>query len=530
MKMKKLFLFILIITIFLTACSNSNQTAQQTDNKQGESGNNKKSKDSLQIAMSVAPPTLDYHLSTTQATQQVAGHIFETLVTMDKNYEVVPFLAKEYKVSADGKQLTFILRKGVKFHNGKEMTADDVIASLKRWSEKSSFGRAALSKMTSISKTDDLTVVLQFSEPSSVALSAIAYPIQAAAIMPQEVINEADEKKGIKDYIGTGPYKFTEWKADQYIKLTKFDDYQALESESTGLGGKRAALIKDLYFVPVTDAASRVAGLQSGKYDFADEIPIDNYEKLASDKNIVTEIAENRRYNSLMFNTSARIFSNVKMRQAVAAALNLEEVMLASSGNPKFFELNGGLMFPKQSIYVDTGVENYNQKNSEKAKQLLNEAGYKGEPVVILSTKDYEFIYKSSLVVKSQLEAAGMKVDLQIYDWPSLVSVRSDKNKWDMFFTFFLPYIDPTQTLYLDSRNKFPGWYNNPNMDQLLDKIRLEFDAEKRKNTFKEVQQLFWNDVPSIKLGNVHGLIGYSKDLNMPKFFYDNFFWNVQWK
>src|SRR5699024_8843955 len=152
--------------------------------------------------------------------------IFEGLMALTSEYESVPMLAESVDQSEDGLTYTFNLRQGVLFHNEKEMKADDVVASMERWLEKNPsldllFGGSTWEEQ------DEYTVVLTLERAVTGVLDALAPTLQAPAIMPKEVIEDADET-GVKEFIGTGPFKFVEWSQDQYIHLTKFDDYQSL--------------------------------------------------------------------------------------------------------------------------------------------------------------------------------------------------------------------------------------------------------------------------------------------------------------
>ncbi|WP_371377540.1 ABC transporter substrate-binding protein [Sporomusa aerivorans] len=511
---KWLLAVIAILALFVTtACSNSTP------------GTAKKEKNELKVAISAAPPTLDMHKTTTQIAQKVGWHIFDTLVTLDENYKVVPMLAEKIEISPDGKTTTLALRKDIAFHNGKVMTAEDVLASLNRWRKYSALGKANLGK-AEITAPDKATIVIKLPEASNAVLFSLAYPSQGASIMPKEVIDEAGDGN-VKQFVGTGPFQFVEWKQDQYIHLKKFDGFKPRPEPASGLGGKREALVQDLYFIPVGDNATRVAGVQSGEYDLADEIPFDNYEMLKSSAGLKTGIAQDTTYLNLVFNKKNPLFANVKARQAVAAALDMDPIMKAVTGNPEFYTLDAGLVFPKDAWYVDNGKEKYNQKNPELAKKLLAESGYKGEPVVFLVTRDFDYMYKSSLVVKEQLEKIGVNVKLEVYDWATLNSKRSNQNGWDMFVTTSSGFREPTAILFLDSRLKWAGWYNNPQMDNLLDQIRGSANFEDARKIFGQAQALYWEDVPTVKLGNMNGLVVYRNYVKGYKYFMESPFWNV---
>ena len=510
-------LLLMTVMLFTAACSNS----------PSESGGGK-AKNELKVALTAAPPTLDLHRTSAMVTQEVSWHIFETLVTLNSKYEVVPLLAEKIEVSADGKTLTFPLRKDVTFHNDKALTADDVVASLDRWRKYSTIGRSSLAKGT-ITAKDPQTVVITLPQASGTVLPALATGVQGAVIMPKEIIEEAGDGN-VKQFIGTGPFQFVEWKQDQHIHLKKFANYKSLPGEPDGLAGKREALVDDLYFIPVSDTATRVAGLQSGEFDFAEEIPFDNYETLKGDPNLVASIAKPSRYLGLIFNTKSGLFANQKMRQAVNAGVDCDAIMKAVTGNQEFYELDPGLMFKEQIWYVDSGKDKYNKKNLDQAKKMLAEAGYQGETVTILTTRDYDYMYKSAVVTKDQLEKLGMKVKMEVYDWPTLLSKRADDKAWNIFFTGFGIMTEPTQTLFLDSRNKWAGWYNDPKVDQLLDDMRGTTDFAAAKNSFAQAQDLFWEDVPVVKVGNLHRLNMMRKNVKGFHFFMENSYWNVSVK
>src|SRR5699024_4156119 len=155
-------------------------------------------------------------------------------------------LAETVEESDENTVLTFHFREGVTFHNGKQMYAEDVVESMNRWLERSGVASEAFGN-ASFEEVDEYTVVLELEESSSIALDVLASKEQFAAIMPKEVIDEADAE-GVKDLIGTGPYEFVEWKHDQYFHFAKFDDYQSVDVPADGLGGKKEALVKDIYF------------------------------------------------------------------------------------------------------------------------------------------------------------------------------------------------------------------------------------------------------------------------------------------
>jgi len=203
----------------------------------------------IKLAWNSQPPTLDTHVTTSNVIRDVARPIFETLVTFNEDYEVVPMLAESVLESDDRKTIDFKLRKGVKFHNGNEMKAEDVVASMTKWQlQGAPLAELGESKWEEI---DEYTVRLNVENPSLAVMYLLADVTQTASIMPKEVIDNADAT-GVSDYIGTGPFKLKEWKFDSFIHLTKFDDYSKLDTPASGLAGKKEALVDD----NMTDAGS----------------------------------------------------------------------------------------------------------------------------------------------------------------------------------------------------------------------------------------------------------------------------------
>lgn len=523
MKKVSLLALVLILAFSIIGCSGAEETG--TKKSEAESGEKVKGGE-LQVAYNAQPPTLDPLLSTAVATRDITRHVYESLVTFNQKFEVEPMLAESYEVSDDGKKITFKLRKGIKFHNGKEMTIDDVVASMKRWQEVTPLGKSYFSEATFTGEGDD-TVILDMPSPLATALGMLADPGQAAIITPKEV-NESVNEKGLTEFVGTGPYKFVEWKTDQYVKLERFDDYQSLETKSSGLAGKKEALVDAIFFQFVTDASTRLAGIQTGEYDIANAIPFDNAEQLEANPDVKNHVDHNG-FNGVVFNKKAGFFKDVKARHAVNAALDQEEILMSSFSNNKFYELEHGLMIKDQvEWYSEAGKKLYNQHDAETAKKLLKEAGYNGEEIVILASRDYEDHYNAAVVVQQQLEKIGMKVKLDVYDWPTLLQKRGEENAYDMFVTGFPTEPTPAKYVFLDSANQWPGWTNDPKMDELLEKINAATSQDEAKKYFAELQEEFYQYLPIIKFGNKTTITTTRSNIKDMGFLQGIILWNVE--
>src|SRR5699024_336027 len=198
--------------------------------------------------------------------------------------------------------------------------------------------------------------------------------------------------------------------------------------------GKKEAFIENVYYYIISDPATRFAGLQTGEYHIADSLPADNYKQIKSMDNVEVHTFLNSTLN-MFYNKKEGIMTDAKMRQAVNIALDMDAIMLASFAFEDLYLVDASLMNPEQINWAsEAGSESFNQKDIEKSKQLLAEAGYDGETVKILVTRDYDTHYRAAVVVKEQLEKTGIKVDLEVYDWATLLDRRDDPSTWDLFF------------------------------------------------------------------------------------------------
>jgi peptide/nickel transport system substrate-binding protein len=462
----------------------------------------------LRAALTASPPTLDPHSATHLAVREVGLHIFESLLTFDAKFQVVPQLAERWEASKDGKVYTFSLRKGVKFHNGKEMTAEDVRASVERF-------RAMAPRRNELDGVEKLEVVspsvvrFTLKQADASFLAAIANPICQLAILPKEAVEGRPINKA--DIVGTGPYKFVEWIPDRWVRVARFADYRPEgKVEAGGFGGARHAYADEIRFIPVPEPGARVAGLQTGEYDFADFLPSASIPQLTGDRSLRIVRLGPQNYPTVYFNHSGK-FKSLKLRQAVQAALDMDEIMqVANDGDGR---VDPGFYFKEQVWHTAAGGQLYNQKNPAKAKRLLQEAGYKGEPVVFVTNSDYDYMYKAAQVIQAQLKKIGIPVKLEVYDWPGSLAVRKDMSKWDLFTSSHSMRFDPSANdFYFRGKTTFFG-YHNPKMEALLDKASSATKFEERYKIYEEVQRLIYEDVAMLKLYDHYTWQGHSAKL-----------------
>jgi peptide/nickel transport system substrate-binding protein len=462
----------------------------------------------INVATIGEPPTLDPMVSTADLVGIVSQHIFETLFTFDKAWKVTPLLADSMpEISADGKTYTIKLRTGIKFHDGSEMTSEDVVASLTRWTKIASRGKQTAAMIESIAAVDPATVKIVLKQPYAPLLSLLAFNNSAAIIIPAK-----HQEDPMTSFIGTGPYMLKERKPDQYIQLVRFDGYKSREGEPDGYGGARHQYLDEIRFVPVPDANTRVEAAVAGQYDYVDSLPVESFDRLKGSKASQPLLLKPFGYPVFVMNTANGITKNLDIRKAIQKALSEEDMMAAAFGSTDFYAL-GGAIYPKPySWNTDAGTDGaYNVADPDAAGALLKKAGYNGEPIRILTSRQYEFHYKMAQVAAEYLKQAGFTVDMQVVDWATLTQRRADPKLWDIYITHS-PFL-PEPALIGQLSTSAPGWWDTPARKTAVDAFTSEVDPEKRQAAWAEVQKVIYDEVPMIKIGDFNALSAQSQKL-----------------
>src|SRR5919198_806067 len=327
------------------------------------------------------PPALDAHWTTASITETLTNHIYEGLYSLDANNRPIPMLAEGHTVSKDGLTYTFKLRQGVKFHNGKELSAEDVVASLTRWGKQSIYGKALFAQVAELRAVDRYTVEMKLKEKSAIVLISLAVPNNFGAIYPKEIAEKFPPEVKVTEYVGTGPFKLAEWKPDQYIRMVRFDAYRSRNEKPNGYGGGKTAWVDEIRWIPVPEVATRVAQVETGELEFADDLNLDAYDRLKANPNVHTIVSKPYYWLVAVFNKKDGLMTNAKLRQAWQAAIDIEPIMRnVAGGHPEFYRMDSSLA-PVEIAAWHTKLAGlpWNEHNAQKAKRLLKEAGYRGE-------------------------------------------------------------------------------------------------------------------------------------------------------
>ena len=458
----------------------------------------------LKVALLGELQTMDMPFTTANIVGSVIWSIFEPLFTYNDQFELIPMLAESHQVSEDKLTHTIALRQGVLFHNGQEMTSNDVVSSIQRWGRVSGFASNLMAATNEVVGVDEYTVEFRLNKPYGTLPHALAQNNGGCPIYPQ-AINEAAGDEQISEFVGTGPYRLVERQADRFIRLERFEEYSALSGESAGYGGHKYAYADTIEFIPVPDEAARVSGLQAGDYHYLQFVSPDQFGRMQGDSAILVEKMALPDYLKMAtLNWLSPTTGNEMVRQAIQARLDCESILIAGLGQD-FYRLDPGLMFQETVWHLTVGQENYNRNDPETARQLLAESGYDGTPLTLLCNREDQVDFNMGAATRQQLEEVGFTIDFQALDWATVLDRANTADQWDIWVVGYGFKPDPTQVPAFRMCTPNGGWCDDESA-QLMDQLSTEADLEVRLATFEAIQQNFYAQAPLVKLGDSYGI------------------------
>ena len=327
------------------------------------------------IAIAQAPPSLDAHITSAQAARNVNLHMYETLYARDENAKPVPELAEGVNIAADGVTYTFPIRKGVKFHNGKELDAKDVAASIDRY-RKVGASPALVAAIEKVEASGPSEVTVKLKQPQSTFLDNISSPRAPIAIYPA---SEAAKEAGKIEFIGTGPYRFVEYKPDSHVKIARYDGYAVNpkgKQERDGFAGKKEAFIDSVTFRFMPEAGARVAALEAGEIHLNETIDGPTAKRLANDKRFTIYKALPFALQVIKFNHAQAPGNDVNFRRAVQAALDMEEIMAISYAD--IYQMDPSWLYPGHAFHTEAGARQVQPGQSQAGQGAAREVLLQG--------------------------------------------------------------------------------------------------------------------------------------------------------
>lgn len=519
-KFNKICAIVLLIgmSTLLTACGGGNKGS-----------GNSTLKNTLNVAYNAQPATFDPHVTGATATREIDRNVFEGLFEEDADGNPKPQLCESYDKTDDNKEWTFHLRKGVKFHNGEEMKSDDVIASLNRWLDKNAIARKSIPSWK-FEKVDDYTVKLILDEPCLLLPYVLSNYAQFSAILPASVIEKAgDNNIPIDQLIGTGPYKFEDWIVDSHVVLKKFNDYKAISKESSGAWGDRTAYTDTVNIYFVTDTTTRLNGLETGEYDIATNLAYTDTSKIEGIENVKLLKEDWNSITITMNKSESSVLSNSKWRQIISYAVDFNDILSGCySTMTKYVPYSADACYfnKKSQWYAD--VSSIQHQDISKAKQLLKEVNYDGTPLKMMTTQAYPELYNASLILKQQLEDIGVKIDLQVYDWGTMLTKISDKTAFDLYPMNYPASSAPVCVNYITKTNA-SGFTDDQTLNEYILNMNSFFNIKDAKEFWYKTAMPYCADQAFIlHLGTYDVLTGVSNKVEGFEQYYGMKLWGVK--
>ena len=428
----------------------------------------------------------------TRSTEQsIRDLMFDSLLGIDLQGNIKPELAESWDTSKDGKVYTFRLRRGVKFHNGQEMTSEDVKFAIDfaRNPKNAAYGLVKLELVERVETPDKYTVRVHFREPSLPFLSSLT-DIQAFTVIPKGSLQEGIDKPA-RFPPGTGPFRFVEWKPTQQIVFERFEDYWGPKP-----------FVDRVILRPIRDTTIRFTALRAGDVDMIERTPYEWVKQIVDGKikGMSYIHAPHAGYRQLVFNVANPPFNNKKLRFAVAHAINKKEILDAAYlgfGEP------ADQLYPKGHAWYFEGVPSPSY-DPNRARALLKESGYKGETIEIMVQQGEE---SEPTALQAQLKRIGMNIQLRVVEAGAAHALHR-RGEFNFYFGGGNFSADPSPTYGtefvceedLKRRNNNAAGYCDKEMDSLIKRAEGELDPAKRRTLLKQIVIKLNEDIPELPL------------------------------
>ena len=450
----------------------------------------------LRVALGTTLTQLDPALTTIGDEYVYVHLLFNGLSKINPDMTVSPDLAESWSASEDLKTWTFKLRNGVKFHHGKPLDADDVIATIQRILDPKTGSRARtnLSMVESVEAVDPLTV--RFKLSVSYAGFADIFADRQTRIVPKDRIAELS-----KTPVGTGPFVFKSWSPGDRLELTKNPDYF-----DKGFPKLDAVTLR---IIP--ESAARLAALESGAIDILWSMPYESVEKVKANPNLRADSVATPTWDGVILNNAIPPFNDVRVRKALALTVDkaaIVELALFGQGDPTFSPI------PPSHPYFNKKLK-FNPPNIEQARKLLAEAGYpNGFDVSMQVPQEREQRVRVGVAVRDMAKAAGIRIEVQRVPFASYTANVAGKAPMYVDGYFARPTVDTAVYPFYHSGGSWNNqlWlYKEKRVDEVLDAARKTNDEKLRAELFGTFQELVEETVPSIIAYSAAHVNGVSK-------------------
>jgi len=485
----------------LAACSTPSNTPESSapaeTQQAAEQTETQSEPKTITLAMEAEPVSLDPQNVTDSNSMSIQSTMFEGLLTFNEKMEPVLKLATAYEFNDDATEVTFTLREGVTFHDGSPFNAEVVKANLDfvRDEKNNLARRSFFSFIKEVIVKDPTHVTIVANSPNSAMLSYLAHP--AASMKSLEVIKkkQADPSFNLdRNPVGTGPYKFAEWKDNEYVKVVPFENYWNKDM---------MAKVDSIVYKPVTEASTRINMLKAGEADIVSKLPTLNAKEIASDSKFNVFSAPSLYVYFVGMNMQEKRYQDARVRHAMNYAINKDE--LIASVLDGYGKVADAPVAPGTYGYAQQKVYEY---DPEKAKQLLAEAGFPDGFEATLWTRNTSEFIAIAENVAMQFEKVGIKAKVQAYESGTLFDMLDNNQGTDLWIGRWSPGTGEVDyairpNFHTDSfapAGNNSGFYSNPEVDRLLDEAIATADKEEALKKYAEAQRIIVEDAPWVFL------------------------------
>lgn len=442
----------------------------------------------LTVAMSAQPETLDPHLTSATSSFQVTKSLYDTLVEVNRQGEIVPALAESWQVSDDGLSWTFVLREGVRFHDGTVLDSGDVVATIERVLDEATAApkRPEFAAIVSLMAPDPLTVVLTLAVPAPAIVATLASGW--GAILPAEKVAAGHDFGNSP--VGTGPFRLERWARDSHLELVRFEDYYQGAPELERVS---------LRFVP--DRAVQLQGLLIGEFDVVSAIAPDDIPTIAANHEVVLVEELSGMVLVAALNNRRPYLNDPRVRRALNYAVDKETMLEVAYGGGEVV----GTFMEASSPWKPETIKPF-PFDPERARQLLAEAGVPANwRLDLVLPQPFEVHIQAGQILQAMLAEVGVATDIRIVEWGVwLAEVFRGPRNFDITVIGHTGKLDPTGRFLVgatgDPEETYTG-YQNARVVALLEQAARTSDLEARRTLYGEVFTYLHQEAPFIYFG-----------------------------
>lgn len=507
---KRILSFLLVLVMLMSTLIGCTQSSGNLEGSKSPQGSQDPApvtvnKDKLTLFINADVSSFDPTLSSSSASQIVTSQIYDPLVFVNGKHEVENRLAEKYSVSEDNLVYTFEIKKGVKFHNGEELKADDVVFSIERVME-SPFFFSMVESVDRAEAVDDYTVKIYMKDVNAPFIDSLSYIM----IFNRKAVEEAGDSYS-DNPVGTGPYKYVSYEAGVDVKLTRFEDYY-----------RGPARVKDVTYRIIPDRNTATISLRTGEID-AGPFALSAYDSVVNEANLVTQEWSSNVVNYLAVNHEVAPFDNKLVRQALNYAIDREYIVdVATEGHATL----STIMLPEVVFGFSDQINQTYTYDPEKAKELLKEAGITTPMNVGTITMADDVNKGIAEALQQCLADVGLTADIEVLEMNKYFD-ETDSGNYEICLNAIALTMDADSYAPLYAADQINGLntarYNNPQVEELFAQARSTLNTEERLKKYAEAYNKINDDAVYVPIYMTKSVFAYNKNLKI-----DNIYPSIQ--